>query len=656
MAWIDDEGKIHRDTPPPTGSYIDDAGRIHRVAETSTPRTPIRRTPFQTNNSTVFTRTPPVERRRIYHSDRSFLVTGILGIVFGLLGIHNFYSKYYKKAIIQLCVTLGSLLLPTLLGLVVIIGIWIWGIVEGVMVLKGDIEEDGEGYDFWHSWFSNSNDTTREYVEPYSYPNIKAWVFTSIASIVWITIIISVIINASTTSTTTSTSGTSIQPTPPVDLALQISANETTFVRNGNTFYRINNEGVFQKWNGNSKTEWENIDVDVRSIEQVGNTTFYIKTDNSLWGYGKNTQGALGNGTGVDIESPVKILDNAAKVYKSGSYISYALKNDKTLWMWGDGEKFKPELYAEDIVDLKEYNYSDTLQISNGNVIPLVSENGSAKYKNWDIPVYDYLGSLYTKGYNDKGSYKYKYVLNGYYIDENNILWHSNGENTVKLTDNVKSIESDDMCRHLFCIKNDNTLWAMGDNTGGQLGDKTKVPRDNELVKIADNIKFASRYYYLTTNDELWLWNMDTPTPSHFLSDVAKIYPGNSRINNYYYDIGAILLKDGTLIYDISSWQNGKGGTISNVKVPTPVKSQIPENAVEFGNHHYMFYKSGISWTEADAEAKKLGGHLATISSAEENAFILEEGKKYDVHFYWLGANSFSGTWSWVTGEKWEFT
>ncbi|MDR0918185.1 MAG: hypothetical protein LBM93_02895 [Oscillospiraceae bacterium] len=86
------------------------------------------------------------------------------------------------------------------------------------------------------------------------------------------------------------------------------------------------------------------------------------------------------------------------------------------------------------------------------------------------------------------------------------------------------------------------------------------------------------------------------------------------------------------------------------------IQSPIPENAVEFGNHHYMFYNSGISWSQADAKAKELGGHLATISSTEENAFILEEGKKYDVHFYWLGANSFSGTWSWVTGEEWKFT
>ncbi|MDR0918290.1 MAG: hypothetical protein LBM93_03445 [Oscillospiraceae bacterium] len=39
-SWIDDEGKIHRDTPPPTGSYIDDAGRIHRNPPTTT-RTPI---------------------------------------------------------------------------------------------------------------------------------------------------------------------------------------------------------------------------------------------------------------------------------------------------------------------------------------------------------------------------------------------------------------------------------------------------------------------------------------------------------------------------------------------------------------------------------------------------------------------------------------
>ena len=81
---------------------------------------------------------------------------------FGGLGVHNFYLGYTKKALIQLFVNLGCLLLAficLILGIVlsmivigiiffpismifsfISIGISIWGLVEGIMILaKSDV-------------------------------------------------------------------------------------------------------------------------------------------------------------------------------------------------------------------------------------------------------------------------------------------------------------------------------------------------------------------------------------------------------------------------------------------------------------------------------------------------------------------------------------
>ena len=69
---------------------------------------------------------------------KSKVVAGVLALLIGTLGIHNFYLGYTKKAIIQLCITVLSL------GILSFIT-WIWAIVEGIQILTGSIAEDADG-------------------------------------------------------------------------------------------------------------------------------------------------------------------------------------------------------------------------------------------------------------------------------------------------------------------------------------------------------------------------------------------------------------------------------------------------------------------------------------------------------------------------------
>ncbi len=69
---------------------------------------------------------------------KSKMAAGLLGIFLGGLGVHNFYLGYTKKAIIQLLVAL----LTCGFGAVIT---QIWGLVEGVMILTGSINTDGNG-------------------------------------------------------------------------------------------------------------------------------------------------------------------------------------------------------------------------------------------------------------------------------------------------------------------------------------------------------------------------------------------------------------------------------------------------------------------------------------------------------------------------------
>ena len=61
---------------------------------------------------------------------KSKVVAGVLGILLGSLGIHNFYLGYNKKALIQLLVSVLSFgFLAWAIG--------IWGLVEGILILVG---------------------------------------------------------------------------------------------------------------------------------------------------------------------------------------------------------------------------------------------------------------------------------------------------------------------------------------------------------------------------------------------------------------------------------------------------------------------------------------------------------------------------------------
>lgn len=77
---------------------------------------------------------------------KSKMAAGLLGIFLGAFGVHNFYLGYTKKAVIQLCLTiLGFILSCIVIGAFIVFAVEVWGIVEGIFILSGKINTDGNG-------------------------------------------------------------------------------------------------------------------------------------------------------------------------------------------------------------------------------------------------------------------------------------------------------------------------------------------------------------------------------------------------------------------------------------------------------------------------------------------------------------------------------
>ncbi len=109
------------------------------------------------------------------------------------------------------------------------------------------------------------------------------------------------------------------------------------------------------------------------------------------------------------------------------------------------------------------------------------------------------------------------------------------------------------------------------------------------------------------------------------------------------------------------------GGSFTSNTKEAEEKVELPINKPEiedgetftFEGHTYAYIDKSMTWYEAKEYCENLGGHLATITSAEEQTFISDVVlTSPKMGYYWLGAtdSESEGTWKWITGEEWNYT
>jgi hypothetical protein len=158
----------------------------------------------------------------------------------------------------------------------------------------------------------------------------------------------------------------------------------------GNGFgFAVKTDGSLWAWGANSYGQlgdWQTTVIGLSSPVKImddvafasagGNHGLAIKTDGSLFSWGANHSGQLGDGTTEDRHTPVKIMDNAATAAARGSK-SFAVKDDGSLWAWGDNKPIPVQIM--DKVSLVAAGSNHALAVKNDGSLWTWGDNNSGQ-------------------------------------------------------------------------------------------------------------------------------------------------------------------------------------------------------------------------------------------------------------------------------------
>lgn len=332
--------------------------------------------------------------------------------------------------------------------------------------------------------------------------------------------------------------------------------------------------------------------------------TLKIGRDGTVWSWGSNGAGQLGDGTRIDKSTPVKVsgLRDVIEVAAGGSY-SMALKRDGTVWSWGsngDGQ----------LGDGTKINRSTPVKVSGLTGITAIAAG--------------YSHSMALK--NDKtvwawGNNGYGQLGDGTTIDK------SVPVNVSGLTE-LTAIEAGD--GYCIALKSDETVWSWGDNDFGQLGDGTRVSKSTPVqVSKLKGIKIiaagGSHNIAVGFDRTVWFWgdcgqhimrgtNVTENAPSAIIIPNPNIPSSAFTMGGIIgaeagYDYSMVLKSDGT----VWSWGDNQYGQLGDgtkiYKKFTVKVSGITEiKEIAAGYYHGIAFKNdGTLWAWGDNYYGQLG-------------------------------------------------
>ena len=314
-------------------------------------------------------------------------------------------------------------------------------------------------------------------------------------------------------------------------------------------------------------------DTDWKLVAAGDNHTMAIKNNGTLWAWGRNNYGQLGDGTTVNKNTPFLVNnDSDWKTISLDYEFTIALKNNGTLWGWGK---------------------NNTKQLGNPNTAPIYLPTQIGSDSNWKTIDTGFQKSVALK--IDNTFWGWGSGANGVFGDGNGNLTLNIPTQTLPNTDWQKTSTGDTT----LAIKADGSLWAWGENSFGSVGNgnflnngPNYVP--NHIGAATDWIsvsmgRYASRA--INSGGSLFCWgynivgqvgdgttaNRNAPTPV----GLGNIWLTTS--GGLFYSIG--LTTNHTLwAWGDNSYGQLGDGTFTNRLTPTQIGSTCILATNNFGN------------------------------------------------------------------------
>jgi len=232
-------------------------------------------------------------------------------------------------------------------------------------------------------------------------------------------------------------------------------------------------------------TDWKQVST---CASPVASANAAIKTDGTLWCWGKNAYGQLGDNTIADKSSPVQTIAYGInwKQVACGMYHTAAIKTDGTLWCWGGNNgKLGDNTTANKSSPVQTIAYG-----TNWKQVACSQYNTAAVKTD---------GTLWCWGAGTNGR-----------LGNNTTTDRSSPVQTITFGTNWKQVACGN--GHTAAVKTDGTLWCWGDNAYGRLGDNTTINKSSpvQTITFGTNWKQVSAGYTHTaaikTDGTLWTW------------------------------------------------------------------------------------------------------------------------------------------------------
>ncbi|MFN0067703.1 MAG: RCC1 domain-containing protein [Limisphaerales bacterium] len=291
--------------------------------------------------------------------------------------------------------------------------------------------------------------------------------------------------------------------------------------------------------------------------------TVALKADGSLWAWGNNLLGRLGDGTSTHRRAPVAVQPGALwRAVSAGYEHTLAIHADRTLWSWGrnphgqlgDGTRTSRSVPVAILPAERWSTVEAGGDIAGAHTVAIKAD-----------------GTLWTWGRNDSGQLGY-------------------GTKMGRLTPVV--IRPQDRWlvvaagyEHTAAIRADGSLWTWGKNSADQLGDGTRTDRVMPVpVQSGERWRMVSaggRYSMAVRADgSLWAWGANSSGELGDGSRTNQIAPIQIRGDEQWRAVtagefhGLALLEDGSLWASGANF-SGQLGDGTNASRPSLVPVQL---------------------------------------------------------------------------------